>query len=653
MPNKRTITSRVPTLGIANITDNIIKHEQMKRKGFERRWYDNNFFDDGFHFRYVSRTTGKIIDATDGSVNLPNRAIPKASRQIRGVANLLLGAEPIPVIYPEKVSKISYPDPQRFQMAQQAAKDVAKKTGNWVEQEWKLQDLRGKLTLMLILAAKQGVSYLQVWPDDVDEAIRTQVFDAFDIYVDGTLSSLYDSPYIIKAVPQLIAKIKANENFDEAQLSRITPDNKYASSEIKEAYMKARFGTGSESDYAATLINKECFYKEYLSDDNWEDAKKMGEKNGAMEGKSKGDEIIRHSFVAGGIWLLDEYVDLKEYPFVSYTYEPGPLYQVPLIERFIPANKSLDIASSRIERFMNTMVAGMWLKRKGETFEINNIPGGQVAEYEATPPTQANLSSVPGYVFNYMEFLEKNIEEQGASTSALNQLPAGVKSGVAIENLKATEYANLKIATDQLKQTVKLITERMLDIGDKYFMSPQTVMTLKDNEPDYFEIMGQAGIDMRNEKDIAIPEGIVPIKGDYNVDIQIESGLGFTAQGKKDTAQQIANFMMQLAGQGLITQDAVKVVVQKLLETYQFGSTQEFMEAMDSGQQAIPLTEEQITQMKVAVVEALKEAGALGQEMDDKMVNSTKVGVVEALKDLAGQGEAPAPQPAEQVEPMA
>ena len=63
-------------------------------------------------------------------------------------------------------------------------------------------------------------------------------------------------------------------------------------------------------------------------------------------------------------------------------------------------------------------------------------------------------------MFNYMELLNSIIEEQGASTTALNQLPQGVKSGKAIELVKATEYANLKIPSDQLKHTISRIAEK-------------------------------------------------------------------------------------------------------------------------------------------------------------------------------------------------
>ena len=71
--------------------DAMVAMASTHRKLFERNWYDNNLFDDGYHFRYVNRVTGRIVEQSDPvSSSMPQRAIPKASRQIRGVANLLL-----------------------------------------------------------------------------------------------------------------------------------------------------------------------------------------------------------------------------------------------------------------------------------------------------------------------------------------------------------------------------------------------------------------------------------------------------------------------------------------------------------------------------------------------------------------------------------
>ena len=625
-------TADVPKEGIALEIEKMMMQSTVQRRMFERRWYDNNFFDDGFHFRYVSRETGKIIDLIERTnLNVPQRAIPKASRQIRGIANLLMGLDPIPVVYPEPISKHSFPDEQMYQAAMLESQRIAGRVGNWVQNEWKKLKLREQITQMAILSAKHGVSFMQIWPDSVDEKIRTQVFDAFDIYLMGFNNSIYDSAYIIKAVPYLISKLKANEDFDQEQLAKIRPDNRYASSEIKQAYMQSRFSAGMNADSAATLILKEAFIKEYLSDDNWQEVKKKGEKHGVMEGKKKGDMVMRHVFTAGGVWLMDEYVNLPEFPFVDFRYEPGPIYQVPLIERFIPANKSLDTIMSRIERYANTMVTGTYLKRRGEDLQITNIPGGQVLEYTATPPAQMNMVNLPSFLFSFIGQLNNIIEEQGAATSALGQLPAGVRSGTAIESIKATEYANLKIATDRLKDTVTRITERMLDIAARYFVTPQTVYYMDQGKPAYFDIIGQAGIEARNKAKIAVPEGVTPIMGNYLVDIEIESGLGYTMEGKKQTMQQIAQFMVQLAAQGYVSQPAVQKVVERFLKIFQFGSTQEFMEAMQEGN--MPMTDQQIQEMKVALAEVLKDTG-LGQPNHEQDIQKTKVGVAEALKDL-------------------
>jgi hypothetical protein len=641
--------SYIPTQSIGQEIDKMVSYFTNQRKSFERKWYDNNFFDDGYHFRYVSRTTGKIIDLNEaGSVNMPDRAIPKASRQIRGIANLMLGLEPIPVVYPEKVSPTQFPpriemDPQTgmpvqlpnpaYAEAMEVSKTHARRIGLWIAEEWKNQNLREKLIHMVILAAKHGVSFLQIWPDELEERIRTQVFDAFDIYLQGNVLELYESPAIIKVTPQLISQIKANERFDQEQLKLINPDNKYASSEIKQAYMQSRFGSGMESDAAATLLLKEAFIKEYLSEEN---IQIIGENfPHILENKKMGDMVMRHVFCAGGIYLLDEYVDLPEYPFVDFRFEPGAIYQKPLIENFIPANKSLDILVSRLEKWANTMVTGHWLKPKGTDIQFTNVGGGQVLEYTGTPPVQGQIANVPAGIFNLISFYERTVEEQGASTSALNQLPPGVRSGVAIESLKATEYANLKIASDMLKLTVKTISERMLDLADNYFIHPQTVMILDQGKPDYYDIMGNRGVELRRQAGIEIPENVIPLKKDYKVEIEVESGMGFTAEGRKATAQQIITFFTPLLDRGFVAPEAIRILAQHLLESFGFGGTQEIIEAMEEGMKKGPMTDEQLMKMKIAILETMSEAGMVGQQKDEADIQKSKIGTVEALDDLA------------------
>ena len=630
---KHQYSESIPTSAIYRHVENLVESYKLQRRMFERRWYDNNFFDDGYHFRFVSRTTDKIVDlSARASQVTPQRSIPKASRQIRGVASLLLALEPHPVIYPEAVLSNNYQVEQEYQTALETAKDVAKRSGHWVEEEWNELDIQPKLMQMMILAAKHSVSYMQIWPDYFTEKFKAKVFDAFDIYLDGSLDSIYECPSMTKATPTLISKIIANDYFDEEARSNLSPDNRYSSSEIKQAYMQSRFGFDKDAGKQPTIILKETFIKEFITEDNIDRIKEDAKENGILDGKEMGDSIIRQVFSTSNGTLRDEYTTFSEYPFVDFRFEPGKIYQVPLIERFISANKSLDIAVSRIEGYANTMVTGIYQKRKGENYEISNIPGGQVIEYEATPLTQMNLSNIPSFMFDFVNLLTSFIDEQGATTSTLGKLPSGVKSGVAIESIKATEYANLKIPTDQFKSTVKSIAERFLELGADYFYKPVEVMRLDANEPDYFSVIGEAGIEKRQEAGLPT-DNLTVLKKDYKVRVEIESGLGYTVEGKKNSMQQISDYMVQLAEAGYVNKEQVQIMVSKFLEIFQFGSIQEFTDAFENGETS-PMDDNQLQQMKIAMLEVLKDTNAVGDEADQKSIDTTKVGVVEAIKDL-------------------
>ena len=622
-------TSGLETQVASTSVDRMQQLFSMQRKSFERRWYDNNFFDDGHHFRYISRTTGKILDISDrGSRNDPKRAIPKASRQIRGVANLLSQADYIPVVYPERPQVGT----EQYEQAYKLAMEHAKKVGSWVENEWKNQELIDKIAQMIILTSKNSVSYLQVWADEYTQEIKTKVRDAFDVYLQGQGTDIYDSPVIIICSPMLINQLQADEHFPEAQRAKLNPDNKYASSEIKEAYMRARYGfNSSANDATATLLFKEAYIKEYLDEKNSVVIQKQDNADIILEDKRKGDIVIRQIMSAGGIWLKDVYTDLPEYPLVDLRMEPGTIYQTSLIERFIPANKSLDTLMSRLEKYANTMITGTWMKRKGETFDINNVAGAQVIEYESSPPIQGQMANVPPFYFEAIGLLTSFIEEQGVNTSALGQIPKGVKAGVAIESLKESEYANLKIASNQVKKAIKRITERMIDIVGKYFITPQEVQILENGEPNDFKIIGDRGIEVMRDAGMNT-DGLVTIKRDARIDIEVESGAAFTYQGKKELVSAFLDRIVLLAREGLVSQEAVKLVLQKVIEIYKIGSISEFTEAMDQ----IPndMTEVDLQKIKIAVAEVIKDLGMVGPKASQEHIDETKIGVVEATKDM-------------------
>lgn len=617
-----------------------ISQTLQKRKIHERRWYENQWFDDGYHFRVISRKTGRIIDHANTNAGNTERAIPRASRQIRGVSNLLFAAEPYPVVYPERITKQNYMNAGKFdevayKQALKKAKDEAQLKGNWLTNEWtEEQELEIKLINMILKASKTSVSYLQVYSDTEKQKICTDVYDGFDIILDGDREEMEDCPFVDKARSRAIAEILSDPDYQKADLSKLASDNRYSPSEIKEAYMRSRFGSKSGEKEEATALEHETFLKEYLSDSNWKQAVKLGSDTGAMEGKSKGDMIMRHTFWASGVTLVDEYVNYDTYPYAELRFEPGALYQKPFIENFIPQNKSLDIIMTRLEKWVNAMVIGVIAKRKGENYQISNAMGAQIVEYEVTAPIFNTPPSAGATPFNIVALLDKYIEEQGASTSALNSLPQGVKSGIAIESVKATEYANLKIPTLMLKKCIKKTAELMLERADKDYLKPQEVSYVEDGEPNYFDVIGNRGYEMSQKLGVQLPEDVIVLSKKTRVRIEIEPGMGLTMQGKRDAMQQIITFMIQLSETGAIPKSALNMVIKKFLETFGYGNTQEFMEELTENLDQAEIDDAQVEKIKLAVAETMKDLGAVGPEADQKLVDSTKLGTVEAMKDL-------------------
>lgn len=641
LDNLSKLTTQANSDAIGQAVEEMVTQALQRRRNHERRWYDNNFFDDGYHFRVISRKTGKVVDHVDRQTGFVERAIPRASRQIRGVSNLLFAAEPYPVVYPERITMSDYMnamgqfDQQKYDQERQKMKDVARRQGIWLMNEWQdEQELFTKMIDMILLAAKNSVSYLQVYSDTKKQKIITEVFDAFDIICVGDKRELEDVPFITKVKSMALEEIRTSPLFDEEKTAKLTPDNKYATSEIKDAYMRSRFGSKTSQDAKeSTLIVKETFIKEYLSDKNWEQASKLSKDTGAMEGKSKGDLIMRHPYSASGVTLADEYIDYDSYPFAEFRFEPGPLYQVPYIERFIPQNKSVDVITTRLEKWVNNMTVGVYMKRKGENFQLSNMPGGQVIEYEQKPPEQMNLASPGNAPFQVIEMLDKYIEEQGASTAALNQIPSGVKSGVAIESVKSTEYANLKIPTLMLKKTMKKIAQLMIERADKDFLEPVEVSDTQDGDTQYFDVIGQRGAKLQEKLGNKLPSDTVTIKKDSKLRIEVEPGLGLTMEGKKQSAQQLIDYYLKLYQEGFVGPEAMSMILKRFTETMGYGSTEELMEAIENGITQGQLSDQQVKQVQIAVLKTLKDAGMVGPEMDQKLVDSTKVGAMTALKD--------------------
>ena len=155
---------------------------------------------------------------------------------------------------------------------------------------------------------------------------------------------------------------------------------------------------------------------------------------------------------------------------------------------------------------------------------------------------------------------------------------------------------------------------------------------LEKGEPQYFDVIGASAVKKRADLNIETPDA-VPLKKDCYVEIEVQAGMAYTREGQKASAKELGDYMIQLAQLGVLPQNVVTIFLQTMLETYNFGPTQEVMEAMKEVEGQGNLTDKQMDAIKLSVLEVLKDAGVVGPEAEERLVDSTKIGVVEALKD--------------------
>jgi hypothetical protein len=306
-----------------------------------------------------------------------------------------------------------------------------------------------------------------------DNDIWVAVWDAFDIQFAPEVDSIYESPILIKSINKIIIDVRNNPHYNDNK-NDIAPITKYSPDEMKDLRMVEKFGYHRQKDEGETCDLKEYYIKEFVE-----------------TGAPHPEVRIRIVTIANdSILLRNEMTEMTEFPFVLYSPHSGPLFQPAWIERLIPTNKSLDLIVSNIETFFHLMNRGYWVKHKNANVSRIVNESGSFIEWDVVKPEQAQLASIPNYVFAHMANLEKWIEEQSVSAVSTGRVPRGVKAYKAIESLKQSDFANMGAATASLETAIEKCAEIMLDYAERYYTEPRTVYRLQENKPDYFDVAG-------------------------------------------------------------------------------------------------------------------------------------------------------------------
>ena len=597
---------------------------QNRRAKYTRQWYINDNFFDGNHFVFFRKSTGTIdhVAPPKGSIF---RSVPKASKQVEAIQNLVLANEPRWIVYPA-------PD-QAGQVSKEAL-EGSRRSSHYLVDVFDEQGMLLKTAELVLYAFKQPYSAFEV-ADDPKKMVDIRSWDAYDIVFDTTVKDIEDAPVVIKLVRKTVTDLQSNTNYTNTE--NLSPDARQSLEPMKDLRLTEKHGSGVATDDDTGGVNvMECWAKCHLTEDKLAEIAET-ENNDWVSKKKVGDVIMRLTTCASGFVLRDEYIDRDDYPFVIYKPKSGSFLQPAWIERFISQNKSLDMFVSNIEMYTALMVKGKWLKNKLSNVTRINNEHGDFIEYDVTPPEQARIQSIPAYVFQHIANLEKWIEEQGVSTAAMGRVPRGVRAYKAIESLKQSDIANLGVAMKALEEVIKKVGEKVAAAASRSVKTPTTIYRMNGDKPDYFQIIGSEAAKNSKKYQKLVDEGkLVVIDKNIRLKVAIESGLAYTEEGKRAT-------MMELYGMKVIP-------AEMLLETLKFSNVGEIIAKVESemvrketmGKSIIDMPEFKLMpqQLQKIIVQFLRQAS----ETPEFQEALAKAGSLRENKNIGGGGNTQPPR---------
>ena len=465
-----------------------------QRLNWEKRWLLADRFAAGNHFETWKPGTNEVGSAVfTRGMNV--RPIHYAVRTTEGTLNNLVSADPRWKVYPHGLAIVQDEEVKKLKL------EHARKTGVYLENLWDAENIREKATEMIWNGLKYCFGVLEGYWEDGKPRVRA--IEPYDILFDPTVKDIRDSSIVIKEVSVPLNKIKANQQYSESK-NEIKADGKLSSSGFKEARLAEKHG-GKDTGTGKVLI-----YEAWIQN-------------------PEGGWDVKH--VCQGKILFKGHYDWARHPFISWKLMPETLLQTSWFERLIPLNRGIDITLAQIEMWVRSAAVGRLLKKKGVNIERILNEHGEIIEVDNVmdavqwlrPP---EIGATP---FNLLNEFKSFIAEIGASAASIGRVPRGARAGFKlVESLKASEMSSIQHGVRALEDSLEALAEVLLVLINAFCDRPIEVQ----RRNMIFEIIGS---NYASGFSANVPVSDV----DFGVNVEISSGLGFTAEARQERAIQL------------------------------------------------------------------------------------------------------------------
>lgn len=507
----------------------IIRNLRKSKDNMLARWMINRAFYENSHF-----TMGEL-DKQGNVVKIsgkkPYREIPLATDQIDGMRNMLLANKPEPYIYPDdKIVSQAEMDDDKFRQMVDAEINVWGKAIEYLlEEEIKLKTILKTLTKNTLL---YSTSYIQTYHDG--DKYCMDAYDVFDISIYPTIKKIDDYPYLVKHIAKPLKSLKLSKRYKDIDFDKLKErltENKYFSDEMKNSLYAGKFGYADPE----TVIIDELY-------------------------------ALEDAGLAVYSYIHDELIDaqaptetkLKKMPFSMFLSGEEP-YEMAMIEKFIPLNKTLDVLITKLERRVKRLDGGRLAIQSSEPIKIVKTSDGEFIRYKRTAPTQLPEENYPSTLINLIGIIQQLFSSLGVNAAVSSAgIPKGVEAWRAIESLKQSDYGKMENITQNLGECLTDATEKLVELVSVTEVTPRNIVIPKTNQR--ISIVGSAGKNLAGE-------GTLVFNANKRLKVSIESGLTHTPEAKRE-------LVIQLVGAQLLPRELA-------VEMLKIGNTREIMDKLN------------------------------------------------------------------------
>ena len=457
----------------------------------ELQWFVNYMYYKGYQNLKFDKTTGTFVKDVRNPLTF---YINHTYMVCRAVRNAVMKANPT-----WDVDALPYGELDN---------DTSRILGEYLAFQYDRLNLEEKVNKSLLYGLLYGLGIFQYGYDDrLDDGegnAWVEALDPFDTYIDPYCSGIDDARYVVKVMSKPLELIQDNPNYDKKITENLTTTANL-----------------SESDYKNLILNNENNVnnssKNVILHETWCVTK-------------DGIRVITTSPQSGEI-LRNELTSFKKLPFEIYQPDinVGGIYGEGWVKNIVPLNKAANyLETSRLEYNILINKGRLLIPKGAGVKSVTNQNGEKIyykngfrPEFLPTPPMGSDVDRQINALGTYIQLI-------GAANEAfIGQTPTGVKSGIAIETLIASNFNQLSDLVNNLSNTLARLGEDILQLGYEYQLLTKP---FRASTGEYFGILGGG----QEPKDMERLMQVVSIPANPEVRVRITSGVAHTKEAKRD-----------------------------------------------------------------------------------------------------------------------